>query len=212
MSACDGACPSSYINFFATSLNGQSVHEADYPYLDRSPKLACPSGKSIYNSGAYVATPLLDSYCNEDKLKTLVATKGAVVVAIYASDPAFNNYANGVFDGCTSTTADHAVTVVGYGTDPAGDYWMVKNSWGPSWGLNGFIKIKRGVNMCGIGNRCYTADCAKTSGSLSEPPVVPPPPPIPANLECDLNAIFGPITGSSFALINNVGTFNFGML
>ena len=197
MSACDGACPSSYIKFFAATLKGQSAHEADYPYLDRNPKLKCPTNMTIYNSGAYVAKPLVDSYCNEDKLKTLVATKGAVVVAIYASDRAFNNYANGVFDGCTSTDADHAVTVVGYGSDtPGGDYWLVKNSWGASWGLNGYIKIKRGVNMCGIGNRCYAADCAKTSGTPSKPPIVPPPPPIPANLECDVTSSFGTITGS----------------
>jgi cathepsin L len=196
MSGCNGACPSKYINFFATTLQGQSVHEVDYPYLDRSPKLSCPTGKSIYNSGAYVATPLPDYYCSEDKLKTLVATKGAVVVGIYASDRSFNNYAGGVYDGCTNQASNHAVTVVGYGTENGVDFWLVKNSWGPSWGLNGYIKIKRGVGMCNIGKDCFTADCAQTTGPLSEPPVVPPPPPIPAKLECDMNAKFGSITGS----------------
>ena len=198
MNGCNGADPSSYIEFFATNLNGRSPHEADYPYLDRNPKLTCPSGKAIYNSGAYVSKALPDYFCNEDKLKTLVATYGSVTVAIYASDKAFNNYANGVFDGCTKDTPNHAVTVVGYGTDSNTglDYWLVKNSWGSSWGLNGYIKMKRGVNMCGIGNRCYTAQCDKASGTLSDPPVVPPPPPIPAKLECDLSKRFGPITGT----------------
>jgi len=134
---CNGACPASYISFFASTLKGQSVHEVDYPYLDRNPNLSCPSGKPIYNSGAYVATPLPDNYCTEDKLKTLVATKGAVVVGIYASDRGFSNYAGGVFDGCTNQTSNHAVTVVGYGTENGVDFWLVKNSWGPSWGQNG---------------------------------------------------------------------------
>ena len=51
--------------------------------------------------------------------------------------------------GCTSSAQDHAVTVVGYGTENGEDYWLVKNSWGQWWGESGYIKMKRGVGMCG---------------------------------------------------------------
>lgn len=102
MNGCNGADSGAYLNYFKASLFGQGLHEVTYPYLNTNPKLTCPTGKTIYNSGAYVKTVLPDYYCTEDKLMTLVATYGAAVTYIYASDQAFGNYASGVFSGCTS--------------------------------------------------------------------------------------------------------------
>ena len=49
------------------------------------------------------------------------------------------------------TSINHGVVVVGYGTSAtAGDYWIVRNSWGTSWGMGGYALFKRGVNMCNI--------------------------------------------------------------
>ncbi len=66
------------------------------------------------------------------------------------------SYTSGVYtsDTCGNTQNDvnHAVLAVGYGTDleTGMDYWLIKNSWGTDWGDQGFFKIERGVNMCGI--------------------------------------------------------------
>ena len=73
--------------------------------------------------------------------------------------------------GCESDyRVNHAVTVVGYGTEDGVDYWLVKNSWGSRWGDKGFIKMKRGVNMCGIGNTMVVVDCEKKDGTTDAPP------------------------------------------
>jgi cathepsin H len=53
---------------------------------------------------------------------------------------------------CPSTTKDvnHAVLATGYGTEKGVKFWNIKNSWGAGWGLSGYFKMERDVNMCGV--------------------------------------------------------------
>jgi len=86
---------------------------------------------------------------SEDSLVAIV-NGGPVVLTIYASDPAFQSYSGGVYyPSPYECEPNHAVLVVGYGTDPNyGDYWLIKNSWGTWWGEGGYFRYQRGGNPC----------------------------------------------------------------
>ena len=117
-------------------------------------------------SGAAVTGAYWTASSDEATLKKLVATHGAVLTGVAAAG-AFSQYQGGIFSGCSSSAElDHAVVVVGYGTQDGQDYWLVKNSWGSSWGEKGFIRVKRGVKMCGIGGTIVTVSCAKADSPL----------------------------------------------
>ena len=82
------------------------------------------------------------------EIKDLLVTYGPVVVGIY-TNTAFNFYHTGVFDGCPSYSyyyVDHSVLL--YGWDSNGN-WLIKNSWGTSWGMNGTMRLSS-VYDCGI--------------------------------------------------------------
>jgi len=75
-----------------------------------------------------------------------------VSIAIEADQSAFQFYTSGVFDAACGTNLDHGVLIVGYGSLDGKNYWKVKNSWGASWGMSGYILMIRGKNECGLAN------------------------------------------------------------
>lgn len=79
-----------------------------------------------------------------------ISTHGPISVAfeVYAD---FMNYKSGVYQHHSGAKeGGHAVTMIGYGTEGGVHYWLCQNSWGHSWGEQGYFKILRGHNECGI--------------------------------------------------------------
>lgn len=94
----------------------------------------------------------------EEALKEAVAKHGPVLAAIHSNDDFFS-YNSGVYDDpkCTNERSkiNHGVLVVGYGSENGKDFWIVRNSWGYTWGEKGYMKLIRGKpNNCCI--NCYT--------------------------------------------------------
>lgn len=97
---------------------------------------------------------------NENRLKDIVANYGPVTIAINAAK-SFVNYKSGVYTNPKCPKAlNHAVLLVGYGYDQKTklDYWLVRNSWGTSWGEQGFIRMVRNKgSVCGVASEVIYA-------------------------------------------------------
>jgi C1A family cysteine protease len=91
---------------------------------------------------------------DSDSAMENAAAAGCVSVAIEADQTAFQYYSSGVLTGTCGTSIDHAVLVVGYGTMSGTEYWKVKNSWGTSWGEQGYVLICRNCNKNGNMGEC----------------------------------------------------------
>merc|ERR1712073_194885 len=121
---------------------------------------------------------------DEDALKEAVS-KQPVSVAIEADEMSFQMYHGGVLTKQCGVKLDHGVLLVGYGTDNGVDYWKVKNSWGPTWGEKGYIRLERGnpskkSGQCGIALDASYPVLKNAPAPPPSPPSPPSPPPVPA--------------------------------
>lgn len=94
----------------------------------------------------------------ENTMKDALKQYGPAAITLDATP--FKYYKKGIIDStvkCT-TTINHAVLLVGYGIDSVTGmkYWIIKNSWGKNWGEDGFVRIQRGINLCGIATQMLT--------------------------------------------------------
>jgi cathepsin L len=152
---CDGGLMTQAMDYIIQN-NGVDT-EASYPYT-------AADGTCSFNPSNVGAT--LKSYTNvnagdENDLMAKVVL-GPTSVAIDASQSSFQFYSSGVYyePSCSSTQLDHGVLAVGYGTQGGSDYWIVKNSWGTSWGQQGYILMSRNKqNNCGIATMATLPQC-----------------------------------------------------
>jgi len=150
---CMGGWPNAALSY--VRYNGGVDTESSYPYeaVDEN----CEFNRT--DVGSLVSEVINITKGNYTQLMNAISVVGPISVAIDAESD-FQFYESGVFESedCSSTSLDHAVTVVGYGVSHGGKkYYIIKNSWGTDWGEDGYIYFSRDINnMCGIlENTCY---------------------------------------------------------
>jgi cathepsin L len=142
--------------------NGGIDTEASYPYTAQD-QPTCQYTQA--NLGACIEQFKDIPQGNEQALQVASANVGPISVAIDAGNQSFQFYSGGVYyePACSPTALDHGVLVVGYGVDNGQKYWLVKNSWSASWGLNGYIMMSRDRNNnCGIASAASYPVITKT--------------------------------------------------
>ncbi|XP_059205363.1 procathepsin L-like [Centropristis striata] len=150
-SASNHGCRGGYLSAaFRYVIRNQGVDSENfYPYETRDgPCRYSVEGMAGYCSDFHDVPP-----GNERALQAAVATVGPISVAVNAMLQSFHFYKGGLYNepNCDPNHRNHAVLLVGYGSEDGQDFWIVKNSWGVEWGEGGYIRIVRNRNnLCGI--------------------------------------------------------------
>lgn len=152
---CDGCMGGEMYSVYQYLLENKSEDDTEkqYPYeaVDQDCQVV-PSTVKIKLKN-FTSLPIGD----EESIKTALYKHGPISVGVNANLD-WQLYSKGIYnpseEACDSSASsmDHGVILVGYGNKDGLDYWVVRNSWGADWGEEGYMRLARGHNACGVAN------------------------------------------------------------
>lgn len=147
---CDGGWPSDTLDYIKKA--GGIAKETDYRYRQRASTCQVNSYFGRTTSLERLRGPDYRVLRSESAFLQHISDTGPVIAAMHASSR-FQFYKQGLFDdsSCGRRMWNHAVVVAGYGTANGKNYWLIRNSYGSSWGESGYMRMVRGSTQCMLG-------------------------------------------------------------
>jgi len=161
---CGGGMPG---EAFAWAVQNGMTTEAEYPYEATTSSCKHSGGSVRFSSWQYINSNKPGSFFGgggEPVLLAAVQNEGPISITLNANQ-VWHQYSSGIVDtdSCPNTGGiNHAVLAVGYGKDGSKAYWIVRNSWGSTWGEKGYIRLAYNKNVCSL-QSCFSAMIVGTS-------------------------------------------------
>mmetsp|Transcript_82759 Transcript_82759/g.268018 ORF Transcript_82759/g.268018 Transcript_82759/m.268018 type:complete len:343 (+) Transcript_82759:69-1097(+) len=150
---CSGGLPSNAYKDMIQNNIGLEPEQA-YPYSARNGQCQAAKSKEVAFISGWKAIST-----DEDQIAAALMQYGPLAIGINAGPMQF--YFGGVANPwkilCNPKSLDHGVAIVGFGTEGSKKYWIIRNSWGASWGEKGYYRIIRGTGACGLNTMVTTA-------------------------------------------------------
>jgi cysteine peptidase B len=169
-SGCNGGLMDNAFTWLLQAHQGKIVTEASYPYVSGEGQVpACSMSGTVF--GAQI-TGYENIVKTEDAMANWVYANGPLSIAVDATS--FQTYTGGILTNCISQQIDHGVLIVGFDDTGSIPYWIVKNSWGRSWGVQeGYIYVAKGSNQCLITSYPCSSKVAPAGPTSPAPPAPP---------------------------------------
>lgn len=125
-------------NSYSYLKQAKSMTRSSYPYTGTQGSCKYNAADGVTNVPSYI------DISNDPNEHIAALQNGPVAAAVASSSSVFQFYKKGIInDSSCGTNLDHAVVIVGYGSESGQDYWIVRNSWGADWGEQGYFRIAR---------------------------------------------------------------------
>jgi len=149
----DAGCNGGFMEWAFTYLETHSLEqESDYKYTARDGTCQYSESKGIAKVTGYKFAPS----DNEDEIAEMLVATGPLAVALDATPLQY--YSSGIVKKGCDNRINHGVLIVGYGVENGDKFWIVKNSWGSSWGEKGYFRILRGHGTCKINSYVISSE------------------------------------------------------